>query len=1127
MQVDGSFISRASSLHLYPSALVSIFIALGCIWRRSEWTRGNFVFVTLYELVTSAFGAESLCLTAVVLAVLMALAVTAQSEYSYRVVIEVPLSSDFVLDELSVTLRTGSVMGSASVAVKSLVLNLCSEADTAASFVTFEDLTAASTTICAHGDINLTSNSALDTSDWQLHSDARINLNFGVRRRDAKLLTSEANECFQFVFSGTVNLTTQSGTVTLPSEFCNATLEANQALGSCGTDDSLGRLVGTAALDIEVRPSSTNIFNLILNPVSKVQFVLNASDWTIVDAVKSKTLYLWLSTVPAGTQLIEWTFNQGSTVFPLDAAVPGLYTISSTSWTNGKAVTIQVRFSGGAWSSSKSATPTAASINRFAVWVDDFHAQPLTDTPVAISQGSFSSNDSAAVAKLNLPLKLSSGAEVEYIGAGSVFANNDNVVASTRIKSPSQTTLPLIRYRIYDPLGNFNHLTPCKPATETFYVQYNSSLTPQKVTIIVHGAASATPRPAISAVGLKIFGGASQLGSPVPFRFDRNTSVGTHPDGRPWALGPLAILRNNGPPVFINVNKTNPWQVVQKNGALLSVVYRPGLYPPAVATLTPSFSNDYARVGPAADWSAWASTTRDTTKLILRANFERISVYLNTSSTAEAAIRFRKSGTTNWMPAQALIYDGRPRVVDGTNMRDIVAGPHRGAILYLAPGTKYDVEAKQGSNYFTANVTTDSYEIVRTQQSITLPTQLNVTVNFTVGGTASNYAEYKNLLIKQSAVVNVPYVVFTNVQFLGARVNSIQLGPNAHHIRFINCKFGGWGQNDKSDPEGLGWGSEQHSAIIVSTNVLSVHHVLVMGSHFGSSRYTANTWVERNPLANGENMSWHPRGPQMICFKTGSKDGQNVFTDNTFAAHGMRSQNDLIGGYSNFNKVNGFPGRDSDIAYNLMAGAADDTAELEGMGLMYVILHNFFDMTPLRRWSNGPATTLGLSIPYWGPTYIVRNIIVRPVNVDEYTIGGYFLKIQRKNVTDSSRMIVLHNLAIGSTGAMASPVAEAGTVIAKMTGYNNLFRMHNKQTFSTAPEMENNWGASNLLSGGSISSSGVRGPLPMPNFASGTYMAPANDTVAVNKAVLLSNINDGGPYAYSGTGPDVGAQETY
>jgi hypothetical protein len=689
----------------------------------------------------------------------MALAVTAQSEYSYRVVVEVPLSSDFVLDELSVTLRTGSVMGSASVAVKSLVLNLCSEADTAASFVTFEDLTAASTTICAHGDINLTSNGPLDTSNWQLHSDARINLNFGVRMRDAKLLTREANECFQFVFSGTVNLTTQSGTVTLPSEFCNTTLEANQALGSCGTDDSLGRLVGTAALDIEVRSSSTNIFNPILNPVSKVQFVLNASDWTIVDAVKSKTLYLWLSTVPAGTQLIEWTFNQGSTVFPLDAAVPGLYTISSSGWTNGKAVTIQVRFSGGAWSSSKSATPTAASINRFAVWADDFHAQSLTDTPVAISQSSFSSNDSAAVAKLNLPLKLSSGAEVEYIGEGSVFANNDNVVASTRIKSPSQTTLPLIRYRIYDPLGYFNHLTPCKPATETFYVQYNSSLTPQKVTIIVHGAASATPRPAISAVGLKIFGGASQLGSPVPFRFDRNTSVGTHPDGRPWALGPLAILRNNGPPVFINVNKTNPWQVVQKNGALLSVVYRPGLYPPAVATLTPSFRDDYERVGPAADWSAWASTTRDTTKLILRANFERISVYLNTSSTTEAAIRFRKSGTTNWMPAQSLIYDGRPRVVDGTDMRNIVAGPHRGVILYLAPGTKYDVEAKQGSNYFAANITTDSYEIVRTLQSITLPTQLNVTINFTVGGTASNYAEYKNLLIKQGAVVNVPYVV--------------------------------------------------------------------------------------------------------------------------------------------------------------------------------------------------------------------------------------------------------------------------------------------------------------------------------------------------------------------------------
>jgi hypothetical protein len=812
----------------------------------------------------------------------------------------------------------------------------------------------------------------------------------------------------------------------------------------------------------------------------------------------------------------------------IEPVMAGLHRLDGLAAGAPVAIRVRAATAGGAepWSAPQYVVPTAESVARFAVWADGFEARTIESTVVAVSTAPMAGSTAleAGADAVNRPLRLPSGAELEYVGGPDSLFVRWFAYADPRNGSdgqnPAPNPVPEARWRIYEPGGRHADLAPLETREDPFFLRLAGDAADRPGAAVVLGGAGAEGWTAVSAVGL------DADGDPVAFRFDRPALTGRHPDGRPWVVGPVRILRNGGPPV-----DAAPGDVVARDGALLSVVARPGLVPAPVATLRPDFDPAYARAAGPADWSGWDDAApRRSDGLRAFAQFESLHLYLDGADPGRAEVRFRPVAGQEWFPAQPLLHDAR--VPEGL-ARAATPGAHRGVVLHLASGVAYEVEVRQGGRYWRTGAVTKSYK-PRKSASIAVG-MVDGDLTIDRGGAPGDYVEYRDGVVRGGGVrIAASHVILRDVDVLGSPRHGIELAPGVRDVRIVRGRISGWGESDAGRRLGnLGWGAQHEAAIaggeaapnqdpehVRNDEALRARQsradVAVIGTRIGSPRFPANAWEEWNPAIDGAkagppNTNEHPWGPYAVSIRHGSAMGGWTLTDLSASAAPPRSYNDVVGG--DFNKTPGVGGFGPNfvLAYSYLSGAVDDLAEHEGSAQDGVVLGDFFDAVPARSYTRSPRSGLSLSTPYWGPTYVLRNVFRRrlPDFYEGRAVDGRAFKIQRdmKGGDDTGVVLMFHNTVLG--GLTIEAMTGAGAPPAHIVGRNNLFDAPAAPSLD-APGMD--WG---------------NGAVEIPRadsarvFAGGDP-APRGKGAWSRGAVPLDNINDAGPWAFEGA-PIFGA----
>jgi hypothetical protein len=366
--------------------------------------------------------------------------------------------------------------------------------------------------------------------------------------------------------------------------------------------------------------------------------------------------------------------------------------------------------------------------------------------------------------------------------------------------------------------------------------------------------------------------------------------------------------------------------------------------------------------------------------LALVETFESISVYapvngaLVPGATGHSVeLSYRPTGTTTWLLAIAPV-------------GYMAENEFRGSVLLLQANTSYDVRAQLKNNGVaiglpqTASITTwsDSVPIATT---ITLPASTTTTYSITAQGTAIGWIKYvaagggSTVDVGSTADYAVllngaKYVIVEGLTIKGGKKNSIRVS-NSDHVRIRHCDISGWseagtfGQNTTTSSD-TKWGYFTASPFTTSTLINLRGGIYVIGA--GSSQVVIERNLIHHPIgksstwafANGSN---HPAGAEGVVLD--STGGNHVIRHNDMIAGAGHFFNDVIEGSQN-SAVNGGPHKDTDIQGNLLAGANDDSVELDGGQKNVRFWHN---------WSEGHFVAISNASPAnKGSAYVFKNI---------------------------------------------------------------------------------------------------------------------------------------------------------
>lgn len=442
-------------------------------------------------------------------------------------------------------------------------------------------------------------------------------------------------------------------------------------------------------------------------------------------------------------------YRVGAESHALPDIVAGLHRLTGVSGPADVSIAIERNGNVGSWSSSQSVTPAADDFYHWTVWSDD--ARHEDDLPATVTH---LGEDTASADNINRPLKLSHGAELEYVGGSSSrFVTNFAHIKSFQTDmSEIPKPVPEQRGRHFEPAGAFDSLGPLETQKVALKVRATADTQDRDLTLLVLGGAGNSGQRALSAVGLDMDG------DPVPFRFDRPHWVSYLPSGEPCVQGPVRLLRNTGTPITIE-----PGRWVLRDGARLAVVSTLGQVPPPSAQEIPDLGWTYTRFAPTpANWDTWAAPAEPTsTGITLVPQFESLHVYAAGLSATTVSGRFRATGTTEWMPMQPLRYDAR---TPPDKVAEAIPGKHRQVIKHLAPDTEYEVQIKDGSTYRGAKARTLSYKTPKDESVMVGQHDSDYTIN--EGGSASAPREYRQGRIRGTLFVNASNVVIREVDVL-------------------------------------------------------------------------------------------------------------------------------------------------------------------------------------------------------------------------------------------------------------------------------------------------------------------------------------------------------------------------
>ncbi len=499
--------------------------------------------------------------------------------------------------------------------------------------------------------------------------------------------------------------------------------------------------------------------------------------------------------------------------------------------------------------------------------------------------------------------------------------------------------------------------------------------------------------------------------------------------------------------------------------------------------------------------------------------YESIGLYLSAGG-GEAKVRYR-TGSGAWKEGFSLYYDARNNSLITQNSN---GARQRGSIVHLSPNTQYEVQVLHGDRLYCANIRTknDNFPIAKT---VNLGNRSGV-VTITEGGSPNGYVLYTGGTItggnQYNIVVDADYVIIRGMKLVGGARGGININPGHNNIVIENNEITGFGaiapDAGREGPESRYWGlpfSAGHAGINAEDKN---HSLTIQRNYIHTPRSDSNTWGEFREFSGATNSNCvtraqsrcHPFGPSAIFFWHGptTQKGQNVIRYNTMVGTPTHMFEDVAGGRNNDQEYHGFPGPDSDLYGNYMAGFTDDGIEAEGIGRNARIwgnhIHNFFGD------GNPPQASTGASIALSpvtvGPLYIWRNLMTNaPGAAKVFTI-----KKQASSVEDSGALFYFHNTVVGNGSGIRSSVTKIRGVFA----YNNVMRVSNNAFEGGGENYRYDY---NIYTSGSPS---------QPNGLQTTPQLDGNNilragTAGVNAGVPIPNFNDN----YAGSGPDMGYQE--
>ncbi len=503
------------------------------------------------------------------------------------------------------------------------------------------------------------------------------------------------------------------------------------------------------------------------------------------------------------------------------------------------------------------------------------------------------------------------------------------------------------------------------------------------------------------------------------------------------------------------------------------------------------------------------------------ATFNSLGIYWSPpdgSPSNQCSVKYRALGSTQWKDALPLWYDSRN--IGGREPE------YRGSIVYLTPGTTYEIQlilASGTTATFTASTWSESFPVTKT---VIIPSG-NTTYQITQGGTPKGYILYTaapggttidvNNNARDDIAISAPYVIVRGLTLKGGVINGIELLHGAHDVVIENNDISGWG---KILSDGFG---EEHDSAIFAKNDTSIQRIIIQRNKMHDPRSNSNDWCESRSIYHE---GPHPDGPQAVTFEY--IGGNHVIRYNEIYGDLNHSFNDGMGGYPQ-NGFTGFPNSDTDIYGNVLMNIMDDAIETEGSVQNVRVWGNYIDQTYV-----GIAT----AVTAIGPLYVFRNIMNRsdmcPRQDGGYTNNGEhgpFGKEGDDKIPQLSggQIYFFHNTLLqpgGAGGALYGPSSYGGSVI-NLVSRNNIWHTQGEACYDRIQTGTNNNDLDyDLCDRGAQGPHGING---IPIYASddadnggpdGMYQLAPNSP-GFDEGQVLPNFND----EYTGAAPDIGAQE--
>lgn len=538
------------------------------------------------------------------------------------------------------------------------------------------------------------------------------------------------------------------------------------------------------------------------------------------------------------------------------------------------------------------------------------------------------------------------------------------------------------------------------------------------------------------------------------------------------------------------------------------------------------------------------------------ATFESLGLYWKVSEGGEnkpCEVKYRIAGEDKWRDAMPLWFDERD-------------GEYRGSIVHLKPGTEYEIELEvKGTDLRKTLRAKTWHESFPVGNRVALPARSGETLTIEQSGTPEGYILYAPESDAQGATIDVAgkqdrcivvkgsYVIIRGLTLKNPAIHGIELTDGVHDAVIENCDISGWGRIRED-----GWGNDYDAAVYSRDKRIA--RIVVQRNRMHHPRSDSNNWRENRPRP-GKSESYHPEGPQAICFW--NSRGNHVFRYNTVWSDADHKYNDVFGAGSNFS-TEGFPARDTDIYGNYLSYCWDDAIESEGANANVRIWGNYLTEC---------FVGIACASTSVGPAYIWRNVMGTSAVAPGDNGGGFF---KTSDKMAGGRVYVFHNTILQPPAPEGSKRISLGASIGMGWGgpivntvsRNNIFNVTGRMINDRKPDPRNDFDY-DLYSGrppkeGNYEKHGIQGTpvyayaksategtgtanagragmgtgysipretagasknsqgneLPVPVLHNGNF-ALAPNSPGFDAALPIPNFNDN----YNGAAPDIGAHE--